>query len=64
MTQRPGTEQIGQKIDYAQASGTETTMITLDSLNLSRCDLIKIDVEGMELKVLEGASATIRQHPP
>ncbi|MGY3693163.1 FkbM family methyltransferase [Bradyrhizobium sp. USDA 3240] len=64
VTQRPGTEQIGQKIDYSHASGTETTMITLDSLNLSRCDLIKIDVEGMELKVLEGASATIRQHHP
>jgi Methyltransferase FkbM domain len=39
-------------------------MVTLDSLNLSRCDLIKIDVEGMELKVLEGASVTIRQHHP
>jgi len=64
VTQRSGTEQIGQKIDYSQAHGSETAMITLDSLNLSRCDLIKIDVEGMELKVLEGAAATIQQHHP
>ncbi|MES5481345.1 FkbM family methyltransferase [Bradyrhizobium sp. INPA03-11B] len=64
VTQRSATEQIGQKIDYSEANGSETTMVTLDSLNLGRCDLIKIDVEGMELKVLEGASATIRQHHP
>ena len=62
--QRAGTEQIGQQIDYSETSGIETAMITLDFLKLSRCDLIKIDVEGMELKVLEGARATIQQHHP
>jgi hypothetical protein len=31
---------------------------------LSRCDLIKIDVEGMECDVLEGARHTIGQHSP
>jgi hypothetical protein len=38
--------------------------ISLDSLNLSRIDLIKIDVEGMELDVLEGAANSIAKlHP-
>ena len=39
-------------------------MINLDSIGLKRCDLIKIDVEGMELSVLEGASDLIKRcHP-
>ena len=40
------------------------TMRTLDSFGLSRCDLIKIDVEGMELEVLQGAQDTIMTHRP
>ena len=39
-------------------------MMRIDDLRLSRCDLIKIDVEGMELEVLEGASETIKGHMP
>ena len=38
--------------------------ITLDSLALRRVDLLKIDVEGMECEVLEGARRTIRQSLP
>ena len=34
-------------------------MVTLDSLKLGRCTLIKVDVEGMERQVLEGAAKTI-----
>lgn len=34
-------------------------LLTLDSLNLPRCDAIKIDVEGGELAVLRGAARTI-----
>lgn len=37
---------------------------TIDSLNLSRCDFIKIDVEGMELAVLKGAQETIAKFKP
>lgn len=39
-------------------------IITLDSLELNRCNLIKIDVEGMECEVLKGAEATIRKLRP
>ncbi len=34
---------------------TTLPIITLDELKIQRCDLIKIDVEGMELEVLKGA---------
>jgi FkbM family methyltransferase len=64
LVRRNGSEQIGQTIDYSDATSVDTLMITLDSLALPRCDLIKIDVEGMELNVLEGAANTISQHHP
>jgi len=37
---------------------------TLDSYNYTDVDIIKIDVEGYELQVLEGASNTIAQNRP
>lgn len=46
----------------------ETTILTLDLVceqeNLSRVDLIKIDVEGGELAVLKGALATLQKFRP
>lgn len=39
-------------------------LITVDSLGLSRCDLIKIDTEGFEDRVLQGAQATLQTHRP
>ena len=39
-------------------------MITLDSMGLTRCELIKADVEGMEKQVLQGAEQTIRSCNP
>ncbi|KXU85511.1 hypothetical protein CI15_20315 [Paraburkholderia monticola] len=38
--------------------------IPIDALELTRVDLIKIDVEGMELRVLEGAKHTLATHRP
>lgn len=39
-------------------------MITVDSLELKKCDFIKIDVEGMEYSVLKGSSNTIKKNSP
>ena len=36
----------------------------LDSFNLEKCSLMKIDVEGAELDVLKGASKTIKKFRP
>lgn len=41
----------------------EVSMCTLDSLGLTP-DILKIDVEGAELSVLQGGAATIQEHMP
>ncbi|WP_315831492.1 FkbM family methyltransferase [Bradyrhizobium prioriisuperbiae] len=64
LRQRPQTEFIGQAIDYSPEKTVEVRMMKLDELGLARCDLIKIDVEGMEMEALEGGQQTIeRAHP-
>lgn len=45
-------------------SGYRVALITIDSLNLAKCHLIKADVEGMELEVLKGAAETIKRCRP
>ena len=45
-------------------AGETVAVITLDSLNLAQCDFLKIDVEGMEKPVIEGAAATIARCRP
>lgn len=37
---------------------------TLDSYDLFKCNLIKIDTQGSDLKVLQGSVETIRKHRP
>lgn len=44
--------------------GEKIKLITIDSLRLEKCNLIKIDVEGMEADVVKGASKTISKHKP
>jgi FkbM family methyltransferase len=46
------------------ASGERVSVVALDSLDLPRCDFVKIDVEGMERDVLEGAARTIERFQP
>jgi len=61
---RDTTEYIGQDIDYAGGGLKVVDVITIDSLRLERLDFMKIDVEGMELEVLEGARGAIAKHHP
>jgi len=42
----------------------QVPMVTIDSMNLPACHLIKADVEGMEPDVLEGAFQTISRFRP
>ena len=46
------------------SAGEKVRVLPLDALELQRCNLIKIDTEGMELKVLRGAEKTIRNCRP
>lgn len=42
-----------------QGPGEKVDLMTIDSLSLTTCRLIKVDVEGMEADVLEGARKTV-----
>jgi len=64
LKQRDGTEFIGQAIDYSEARMVDVRVITLDAFNFPRLDLIKMDVEGMELEALAGAANSIQAHRP
>jgi FkbM family methyltransferase len=53
------------KLENEAISDTETIEIrSLDSFNLQQLDFIKIDVEGFEADVLQGAAATILRCKP
>jgi FkbM family methyltransferase len=45
-------------------SGEPVPVLTIDSLDLSDCQFIKLDVEGMETEALHGAVATIERFRP
>ena len=62
--QRQKTEKIGQRISYDEKDGQRVPMVRIDSLERDRIDLIKLDVEGMEVEALAGASETLRRHKP
>ncbi len=54
----------GQTISYKSEDMSNTQCYTLDSLKLRRLDILKIDVEGMELDVLNGAVDSINKLKP
>jgi FkbM family methyltransferase len=60
----PSTEYIGQSVSYAEKNMQIVQVLALDSLKLSRLDFLKIDVEGMEMDVLQGARESIAQFRP
>ena len=51
---------VGQKTEER----TPVEVIQIDALKLGRLDLLKADVEGMEIDVLEGARETIERNRP
>jgi FkbM family methyltransferase len=61
---RADTEFIGQAIDYSEEKTVAVQQISLDALALPRVDLIKLDVEGMELEALEGAQQLLEASRP
>jgi FkbM family methyltransferase len=61
---RENNEHIGQTIAYDAAVGNAVPIVTIDSLGLERLDLIKLDVEGMEVEVLRGARSTLQRLKP
>lgn len=45
-------------------AGDPVKLITIDSLQMSNCGFIKIDIEGMEREAIEGARYTIKRFKP
>lgn len=56
-------EDIGQPIDHSRPT-CRVAMRRIDGLGFQRVDLLKIDVEGMEVEVLQGARHTIQRYRP
>jgi FkbM family methyltransferase len=50
--------------DAEKEEGDLVEVVTVDALQLQACRLIKVDVEGMEPKVIEGARETIARCEP
>ncbi len=48
----------------AKNTGYEVDIVRLDDLNLTSCNMLKIDCEGMEKEVLLGAKELITKHRP
>lgn len=61
---RPQAEYIGQAIDFADSATQPVRQVPLDGAGLARLDFLKIDVEGMEQEVLDGAAGVIAAHRP
>ncbi|MGS0895041.1 FkbM family methyltransferase [Burkholderia stagnalis] len=55
---------VGQPLDYSSEVGRKVRQIRLDDLDLKRVDLLKIDVESMEIDVLLGAREIIKSSRP
>jgi FkbM family methyltransferase len=64
LRKKESNEFIGQEIEYETGASTETRLFSLDSLSFKRVDLIKIDIEGMEMEALIGAEQLLRQFKP
>ena len=59
-----GSRGSGAEGKNKRAKTAEITIKTIDSLNISTFDLIKLDVEGDEVAALKGAAETLRNSRP
>ena len=57
-------EFIGQAVSYEAADLDSVLQVAIDDFELPRLDLLKIDVERMELEVLAGATRTLDRCRP
>lgn len=67
LSSQPGRMSVSQSPNAGAAhlvSGNDVEITTLDSYGLHACDLIKIDAEGLEFSILQGAWQTIARHNP
>lgn len=64
LREHANTEYIGQQISYEAGACSVVPMLNLDSLGLKRLDLLKVDVEGMEMDVLRGGEIVLSQKHP
>ena len=51
-------------VTVGDSEGVEVPLMTVDQLNLARCDLIKVDAEGFEPQTMLGAYKTIEKFKP
>ena len=55
---------IGKPLRFPTQREVEVSVKSIDSLNLGKVDIIKIDTEGCELPILRGGETTIKTHHP
>jgi FkbM family methyltransferase len=64
LKKRDNTEFIGQQIDYSESKMVDVRVVSIDSFNLPRLDVIKMDIEGMECEALAGAHQMLARLRP
>jgi FkbM family methyltransferase len=52
------------QVQQVASAGFQVPGFTIDSLNLQKCDLIQLDVEGFETDAIKGAIRTINKFKP
>ena len=59
-----GSLESSMHIKTSKEYSSKVQCLCLDSLDILGCDLLKIDVEGHELEVIQGAIETIKKYHP